>query len=998
MRHFDSIFPKTNIQKVTIYGSVITLVGTSGTADITINNIVNAVSLSFSSSLTATANVWVAANLAYYKQRGYAVSASAGVITVTPESDWDTVNRINASIANLTEDLSGTLTGVFEPDFFRAKIWDVTFTMNSLVSNPRNVTDGDKIDLLLKGTGSYTLTWGSTWGFGGGGEPTSVDIDPTVIKVRYDKSNLMPIGLSDLCSTYWTTPNDKLGGELPSLWTQSRVGGSLVDSMGNNASLLLPYYSKAGGQTHFASYDDTTNALDIAASANDFVLAFWCKSETTTPPGVAYALAGKGNGDIEAGYYEVMVGATGKVSGTYKSSGEWGALPTSANSILDQLWHFIVVRITKSTHQIQLYVDNVRQGTDVTYTGTWQSMNGTIRFRLAKTSSGTGYDAPFSYSNVYIYHQTLSDADLTTLYNRGYVAGATAHWTSIQEQGNLITDVSGNNRALTINTADQLSVGYSTYGSRQCLDKGYTIYKYANPTLPDAYIPHDNDGVELVNPTVGSSYTRYADVVGNTTYHNLANSYIDIPNANWDRSNTTIWGNLARGAGYIASDPTAWYISELNQLTLITWANTNYKGLCFVKFQTDSVTDDRDVLQEIITYPTNKITTNLSKLLKYTGDYYYIPSNDDDYLSKTLVFEFVSDGSTPLTYKLTGLNGGQRVFVHQGDGTYLNLTKDSIETGIDAKVFAAGSYTMQICRADYLEGFEIGEYPNGMAATNISTFNKCVRLIKLILKNVYPCSGNWVGSIDGLNKNLVYLQLRQESSMTGDLSLFTKLSLCYVYGDFHGELGGIISLKNVFFDGGNQNTTIDITNLVNLETCESYAPNSYAYGSVNLCSKFQLICWSQPNTFTGDLINCPDFTYLDNACGSQTQEKSDLVGDITTLTKIWKFINNNTDSVYSGSLMGLIELMMYSCTGSTISKPTRLNQFTKLCYFIVNPEWVLSGAEVNQYLADVVANIATAGSLAKTLNFSGGTNGAPSGQGITDKNFLIAAGWEVLTN
>jgi len=183
MRHFDPRFSRTNIQKVTIYGSVITLTGSSGTADITINNIVNTVAASFSSSLTATAANWVAANLAYYKQRGYAVSSAVGVITVTPESDWDTVNRINASISNLTGDLNGTLTGVFEPDFFKAKIWDVTFTMDSLIANPRNVTDGEEIKLLFHGTGLYTLTWGSLW-FGSGGDDTlSIDTNTTTIKV-----------------------------------------------------------------------------------------------------------------------------------------------------------------------------------------------------------------------------------------------------------------------------------------------------------------------------------------------------------------------------------------------------------------------------------------------------------------------------------------------------------------------------------------------------------------------------------------------------------------------------------------------------------------------------------------------------------------------------------------------------------------------------------------------------------------------------------------------
>ena len=117
MKHFNELFPKNIIQKVTLYGSVITLTGTDSTADITINDIPNKVSATFLTDLTTTAHNWVVANIEHYEYHGYSISDSLGVISVTPKSDWDTVNRINATISNLTEDLSGTLTGVFEPDF-----------------------------------------------------------------------------------------------------------------------------------------------------------------------------------------------------------------------------------------------------------------------------------------------------------------------------------------------------------------------------------------------------------------------------------------------------------------------------------------------------------------------------------------------------------------------------------------------------------------------------------------------------------------------------------------------------------------------------------------------------------------------------------------------------------------------------------------------------------------------------------------------------------------
>ena len=56
----------------------------------------------------------------------------------------------------------------------------------------------------------------------------------------------------------------------------------------------------------------------------------------------------------------------------------------------------------------------------------------------------------------------------------------------------------------------------------------------------------------------------------------------------------------------------------------------------------------------------------------------------------------------------------------------------------------------------------------------------------------------------------------------------------------------------------------------------------------------------------------------------------------------------------------------------------------------------LSEASVNAVLANFATNIYGGGD--QILNLSGGTNAAPTGQGLTDKATLIAAGWTVTTN
>ena len=57
----------------------------------------------------------------------------------------------------------------------------------------------------------------------------------------------------------------------------------------------------------------------------------------------------------------------------------------------------------------------------------------------------------------------------------------------------------------------------------------------------------------------------------------------------------------------------------------------------------------------------------------------------------------------------------------------------------------------------------------------------------------------------------------------------------------------------------------------------------------------------------------------------------------------------------------------------------------------------LSAAQVNQVLADLVVSLGIRGAVKCTVTL-GGTNAAPTGQGILDKATLVAAGFTVTTN
>ena len=147
------------VQRITLAANIITLTGSSGTADITINGTKNTTSFTYASGLTTDAATWVLANFNFYKLRGFLVSAAAGVITVNPAHGWDTTNRISATIANLTGDISGTYTGTLTLDGSKAKIWEVIFTTASVnIASPVGMKDGDQIKIGLISTVTTSVT------------------------------------------------------------------------------------------------------------------------------------------------------------------------------------------------------------------------------------------------------------------------------------------------------------------------------------------------------------------------------------------------------------------------------------------------------------------------------------------------------------------------------------------------------------------------------------------------------------------------------------------------------------------------------------------------------------------------------------------------------------------------------------------------------------------------------------------------------------------------
>jgi len=185
MKFFDLInVPKKAVHKMTLGANQVTLTGTGGTANITVNGVTRLAT--WNTSLTQTATDFVAAHFATFLNAGLRVSSAAAVLTFTPVAGWKTSNDVTATIANVTTNLNGTLAATLVVDFNKARIWQVTVGCPYTIAKPVNMRDGDVISLELKVTGSFARTWDTSWQFAGGTEMVQTASGLDICNGRYN--------------------------------------------------------------------------------------------------------------------------------------------------------------------------------------------------------------------------------------------------------------------------------------------------------------------------------------------------------------------------------------------------------------------------------------------------------------------------------------------------------------------------------------------------------------------------------------------------------------------------------------------------------------------------------------------------------------------------------------------------------------------------------------------------------------------------------------------
>ena len=285
------------------------------------------------------------------------------------------------------------------------------------------------------------------------------------------------------------------------------------------------------------------------------------------------------------------------------------------------------------------------------------------------------------------------------------------------------TDVSGNAYHMEIRAYDASNKYYDQVSTYH-LDKGYSIYEedyLAAPTVTrKLFVPRDVTGNVIVRASgtiaynKNEVYIKKKDVAGNSEYHNLADSLIEINLPAWDRSNATIFSDLARAAGtrYDASNPKRWHIDELNSIVLNDWLNEDYKKSITIKVGNNS-TDDRQLLQAIIAYSELPTLSEWVNIQRYTGDY----KRAKTFTNGQLVITFDDGNNTMYTNAMQlFINAGVKTTMYciagvvgTADNSYINWGRlfDLYCAGFDMQCHSnAHSHLNTLTEAQLIADFE----------------------------------------------------------------------------------------------------------------------------------------------------------------------------------------------------------------------------------------------------------------------------------------------------
>jgi hypothetical protein len=426
------------------------------------------------------------------------------------------------------------------------------------------------------------------------------------------------------------SPNKPLGGETPSMWvkTDSRSGLSLVDSVNitNNATILPAIYQRMG-IGYFSGLK--TRTQEHLLDGGDYTL-FAEVSQLTDIPGTStYQIMGfglnsgaKGRGvyiGVKSGHIALYIGDNVLTNDLSILNGVINTVNTNFKPY-GRLYMLMTINFTTKILSIGFYNSDL-------------SLRGAVVNKDISTLTFNTNDNAyaFSFNSVYFglsnFKKFNAIKTLSQCIDDTYVTDLQLHYPVIQGYKDMV----GGLDLIDTNAYRSVCVNYSNHNNDWLLKYGYDIYQTnklgLNSTSVEQIIPHDVSGNSMT--FTKTNFHKIKSVAGSLTNINDADCKIRFVQDFFDRSNATIWSDLARGTDYNSAFPKDFHISKLNQRTLYEWLNVGYKGRLYIKCENNSSEDGsenclrkgtRGVFQEIILYDNDKTLGNNKKVLTYTND------------------------------------------------------------------------------------------------------------------------------------------------------------------------------------------------------------------------------------------------------------------------------------------------------------------------------------------------------------------------------------------
>jgi hypothetical protein len=428
-------------------------------------------------------------------------------------------------------------------------------------------------------------------------------------------------GGSGLGSSYWKTHlfnEDDL-----SLWVKSRDDKSLIDTINvSNSPIILPSaYLNGGGYV----YGDKTRTEEHIFDGDDHTIFFEITQILAVPTTSTFPFITLGASSTNTRGIFFML--TGQKIRCYFGDGTVTQLrvdPLSGLGTIKATMRYCLITVNFTTKKLDVaFLD--ADGNSVNDTALSVDISS---FTFNTDDNYASYSFSSSHFAVGNFKKFIGIKTLEQCLTDSYVTGLQLHYPTLQSFADLVSGkhLSGNNFVETNNIA----YGYHT---DWLLKYGYDLYsvnKTGNETLAgynDFFIPHDVEGNSIAWSL--ANYVFIKSVPGSLTTHNNSDSKIRFVNDFFDRSNTTIWSDLARDTDYDSVNPKDFHISKLNQRTIYQWLNNGYKGRFFIKCTGNSIEDGsenclkkgtRGNLLELILYNTDVKGVDNKKVLTYTND------------------------------------------------------------------------------------------------------------------------------------------------------------------------------------------------------------------------------------------------------------------------------------------------------------------------------------------------------------------------------------------